>query len=87
VEILKELWYLLAAGVAMIVFIVRMEGKTSMHGLEIERLQRQRDADQALAQETRKDDQAAAQRSRDETHRMLHDMDQKLDRLIERNMK
>lgn len=75
-DIFKEYWHLVVAGIGIVVFIVRMEGRTNFHGVELDRLQRQRDADQA-----------AAQRSRDETHRMLHDMDAKLDRLIERQMK
>ena len=75
-DLIRDFWHVILTGIAAIVFIIRMEGRTSFHGLEIDRLQRQRDSDQA-----------AAQRSRDETHRMLHDMDAKLDRLIERNMK
>lgn len=75
-EIVKEYWGIILSAVAALVFIIRMEGRTAVHTVEIDRLQRQRDADMA-----------AAQRSRDETHRMLHDMDAKLDRLIERNLK
>lgn len=75
-EIIKEYWGIILSAVAALVFIIRMEGRTAVHTVEIDRLQRQRDADMA-----------AAQRSRDETHRMLHDMDAKLDRLIERNLK
>ena len=75
-DLIRDFWHVILTGIAAIVFIIRMEGRTAFHGLEIDRLQRQRDSDQA-----------AAQRSRDETHRMLHDMDAKLDRLIERNMK
>ena len=75
-DLIREFWAIIVGAVAIIVFVIRMEGKTSFHGIELERLQRQRDADMA-----------AAQRSRDETHRMLHDMDAKLDRLIERQMK
>lgn len=75
-DLIKEFWAVILGAVGVIVFIIRMEQRTSFHGIELERLQRQRDADMA-----------AAQRSRDETHRMLHDMDAKLDRLIERQMK
>jgi len=75
-ELIKDAWEIILAGLAVVVFIIRMEGRTSFHAVELERLQRQRDSDQA-----------AHQRSRDETHRMLHDMDAKLDRLIERNLK
>jgi hypothetical protein len=75
-DLIKEFWGLIIAAVGAVAFIIRMEQRTSFHGIELERLQRQRDADMA-----------AAQRSRDETHRMLHDMDAKLDRLIERQMK
>lgn len=75
-DIVKEFWHLIVGGVAIVVFIVRMEGRTNSHAVEIARLQKQRD-----------EDMASAQRSRDETHRMLHDMDAKLDRLIERQLK
>ena len=75
-DLIKEFWAIIIGGAAVIVFIIRQEGRTNSHATELGRLQRQRDADQL-----------AAQRSRDETHRMLHDMDAKLDRLIERQMK
>jgi len=75
-DLIKEFWAIILAGVGVVVFIIRMEGRTAFHAIEIQRLQLQRDKDQD-----------AAQRSRDETHRMLHDMDMKLDRLIERQIK
>jgi uncharacterized protein YukE len=75
-EAFQEYWQIISASIAALVFIVRMEGKTAEHTRELERLQVQRDADQA-----------AHQRSRDETHGMLRDMNSKLDRLIERMMK
>jgi len=75
-EIIRDYWHIIGAAIGAVIFVVRMEGRTSFHAVELERLQRQRDADQE-----------AAQRSRDETHRMLHDMNAKLDRLIERQLK
>ena len=75
-DLIKDVWTFIIAGVAATVFVIRMEGRTTFHSIEIKRLQKQRDSDQNQAQ-----------RSRDETHAMLRDMDAKLDRLIERNLK
>lgn len=71
--IIKELWHVLLAVFAAVVFVIRQEGRTNQHDRELARLQKQRD-----------DDLKAAQKSREETHQMLHDIAAKLDRLIER---
>jgi hypothetical protein len=75
-DLLKDYWHVVLSVLAAVVFVIRMEGRMSFHGIEIKRLQKQRD-----------DDQNHHQRSRDELHTMLRDMDSKLDRLIERNLK
>jgi hypothetical protein len=75
-DILKEFWALIMLAASTLVYVIRAEGKQDFHEKEILRLQHQRDMDQQ-----------AAMRSREETHHMLRDMDIKLDRLIERNMK
>lgn len=75
-DLIKDAWQFIVAGAAIIIFVIRMEGRANFHSIEIMRLQRQRDADQE-----------SALRSREETHSMLRDMNTKLDRLIERNLK
>jgi hypothetical protein len=75
-DILKEWWHVIAAAVGAVVFIIRMEGRTGQHAIEIARLWKQRD-----------EDQASAQRSRTETHEKLDEVSRKLDRVIERLMK
>lgn len=75
-DLIKDAWEFILTGIAIIIFVIRMEGRANFHGIEITRLQRQRDMDQE-----------SAMKSREETHNMLRDMNAKLDRLIERNLK
>lgn len=75
-DLIKDAWEFILAAVALIVFFVRMEGRANLHSVEINRLQKQRDTDMEHSL-----------RSREETHKMLGDMNAKLDRLIERNLK
>lgn len=75
-EVIRDYWHIIGSALAGSWFIVRTEARTAENGREIQRLQTQRDADQA-----------AHQRSRDETHGLLRDVNGKLDRLIERMIK
>ena len=75
-DLLRDFWHVILSALVGLVFIIRLEGKTKTHDVEIKALKTQRDADQQ-----------EARRSREETHQMLRDMNAKLDRLIERNMK
>ena len=75
-DVIKEFWHLILAGVATLVFVLRMEARTSANTNDIDRLWRQR-----------REDLEDARRSRAETHEKLDMVNGKLDRLIERMMK
>lgn len=75
-DLIKEFWGIIIGAAGVVVFVIRMEGRTNQLAADIERLWKQRD-----------EDLAAAHRSRTETHDKLDRMDEKLDRLVERNLK
>lgn len=75
-ELIQDFWQLLVFLVTSIVYVIRMEGKIGVLVNEIEMLK-------TRSSEDRND----AKVSRDEVHRMLKDVNDKLDRLIERQIK
>lgn len=75
-DLFNQFWNMITAGILALVFVIRMEMAIRYHTKELERLERQRDKD---VEDSRV--------SRNETHQMLRDMDTKLDRLIERNLR
>lgn len=75
-ELIQDFWQLLVFLVTSVVYVIRMEGKIGVLVNEIEMLK-------ARSSEDRND----ARVSRDEVHRMLKDVNDKLDRLIERQIK
>ena len=75
-ELIKEFWEVLLVIGGAIIYAIRLEGKLNMFGVEIETLKKQRD-----------EDRDTAVKSRDEVHRMLKDISDKLDRVIERSLK
>lgn len=75
-DVIREYWNQIAAFGFAFAFIVRMEMALRFQGKELTRLEKQRDKD---VEDSRV--------SRNETHAMLHDMNAKLDRLIERNLR
>lgn len=74
-EAISEYWEFILLVGGWIIYVLRLEGKLNMFGIKIDIVERQQDRDRE-----------AAQKSRDETHRMLKDMSDKLDRLIEREL-
>lgn len=75
-DILRDWWHVITAAFGFVIFVIRMEGRTTLHAAEIARLWKQRE-----------EDLAAATRARLETHDKLDQMNSKLDRVIERLMK
>lgn len=71
---IREFWSMIVSAVAVVIWLVRLEGKVIAAGREIARLEEQMDED-------RKD----AKDSRRETHDMLKEVRNDIKRLLERN--
>lgn len=74
-EVISEYWEFILLVGGWVIYVLRLEGKLNMLSVKIDIVERQQDRDRD-----------AAEKSRDETHRMLKDVSDKLDRLIEREL-
>lgn len=54
-EIIKEYWAIIAAGLASVAWLVRLESQTKEQGRDIRRLWKQREEDMEAAKESRAD--------------------------------
>jgi hypothetical protein len=75
-EVIRDFWNMITAGVLALAFVIRMEMAIRYQSKELLRLERQQEKQEANSE-----------KSRSETHDMLKDMNAKLDRLIERNLR
>ncbi len=83
-ELLIEFWEVILLIGGALIYAIRQEGKLNTLFMEMDAVKRQRDEDRAMYQKQREEDRAAAQKSRDEVHSTLKDVNDKLDRLVER---
>ena len=75
-EMIREFWNMITAGVLALAFVIRMEMAIRYQSKELLRLERQQEKQEINSE-----------KNRSETHEMLKDMNAKLDRLIERNLR
>lgn len=73
--LIREFWEFLVVAAGVIIYAIRLEGKLNVFGVEIDAVKRQRE-----------EDKQDAAKSREEVHKMLRDISDKLDRVIERSI-
>lgn len=83
-EQLKEWWAIIAAAIAALFWISRLEWRGIKNEADIRKMQEQRKEDLRTAEKHRKDDLASSQRARDETNHMLDEIRADIKLLLQR---